>query len=45
LVLGAAKEGSPGPLVTHFSAHAGALPCPLFLIPGGLSEAEIDRLS
>jgi hypothetical protein len=45
LVLGAAAEGNPGPLVTHFSAQAGALPCPLFIVPGGLSEDEIDRLS
>lgn len=45
LVLGAAANGTPGPLVTHFSAHAGSLPCPVFLIPGSLSEAEIDRLS
>jgi len=45
LVLGAAKEGGPGPLVTHFSAGAGSLPCPVFLVPGGLSDAEIDRLS
>jgi len=45
LVLGAAAEGNPGPLVTHFSARAGALPCPLFIVPGGLSEDEIDRLS
>jgi hypothetical protein len=45
LVLGAAAEGNPGPLVTHFSACAGALPCPLFVVPGGLSDAEIDRLS
>ena len=45
LVLGAAAEGSPGPLVTHFSAGAGQLPCPLFIVPGGLSEDEIDRLS
>ncbi len=45
LVLGAAAEGTPGPLVTHFSAHAGSLPCPVFLIPGSLSEEEIDRLS
>ena len=45
LVLGAAGEGSPGPLVTHFSASAGSLPCPLFIVPGGLSEDEIDRLS
>lgn len=45
LVLGAAKEGNPGPLVTHFSASAGGLPCPVFIVPGRLSEDEIDRLS
>jgi hypothetical protein len=45
LVLGAAKENGPGPLVSHFTAEAGALPCPLFIVPGSLSEADIDRLS
>ncbi len=45
LVLGAAAEGNPGPLVSHFSSLAGTLPCPLFIVPGGLSEEEIDRLS
>ncbi|WP_338446109.1 universal stress protein [Pelagerythrobacter marensis] len=45
LVLGSAAEGGPGPLVTHFSAHAGSLPCPLFVIPGGLSTEAIDALS
>ena len=45
LVLGAAAEGGPGPLVTHFSARAGTLPCPLFIVPGALSEEEIDRIS
>ena len=45
LVLAAAAEGGPGPLVSHFTASAGILPCPLFIVPGGLSEAEIDRLS
>ena len=45
LVLGAAKEGNPGPLVTHFSAGAGTLSCPVFIVPGGLNEEEIDRLS
>jgi len=44
LVLGAA-EGIPGPLVSHFSAHAGSMPCPLFVVPGSLSDEEIDRLS
>ena len=45
LVLGAAASGGPGPLVTHFAAHAGALPCPLYVIPGGLDNAAIDRLA
>jgi hypothetical protein len=45
LVLGAAGEGGPGPLVAHFSNHAGALPCPLFIVPGGLSDEDIDQLS
>jgi len=46
LVLGAAKEGGPGPLVTHFAAtHAGQLGCPVFVVPGSLSEDDIDRLS
>ncbi|MCB2079268.1 MAG: universal stress protein [Novosphingobium sp.] len=46
LVLGAAKEGGPGPLVTHFAgAYAGQLPCPVFVVPGTLSNEDIDRLS
>lgn len=45
LVLGTAASGGPGPLVSHFSAIAGQLPCPLYIIPGGMSEAEIERLS
>jgi hypothetical protein len=45
LVLGAAPEGNPGPLVTYFSQASGSLPCPLFIIPGGLSDEDIDRLS
>jgi hypothetical protein len=45
LVLGTAKDGGPGPLVSHFSAHAGALPCPLFLVPGGMTDEDLDRLS
>lgn len=44
LVLGAA-EGVPGPLVAHFSTHAGNMPCPLFIVPGTLSDEDIDRLS
>lgn len=45
LVLGAAPEGAPGPLVTHFSAHVGSLPCPLFVVPGGLSAEDLERVS
>jgi nucleotide-binding universal stress UspA family protein len=44
LVLGAA-EGSPGPLVSHFAGTAGTLPCPLIIVPGGLDDEMIDRLS
>jgi hypothetical protein len=45
LVLGAAAEGSPGPLIAHFTAHSGTMPCPVFIVPGGLSDEDIDRLS
>jgi nucleotide-binding universal stress UspA family protein len=46
LVLGAAAEGGPGPLVTHFSgAVAGSLPCPLVIVPGTLGDEDLDRLS
>jgi hypothetical protein len=45
LVLAAAAEGAPGPLVTQFTSIAGTLPCPLFIVPGGLSEEQIDSVS
>lgn len=46
LVLGAARENGPGPLVSHFTGpQAGQLPCPVFVIPGSLSDEDIDRLS
>lgn len=45
LVLGAAASGGPGPLVTHFAAHAGSLPCPLYIIPGGLDAVKVDALA
>ena len=45
LVLGAQADGAPGPLVTHFAQHAGTLPCPLYVIPGGLATAEIDAMA
>jgi nucleotide-binding universal stress UspA family protein len=46
LVLGAAADGGPGPLVSHFSgAVAGTLPCPLVIVPGRLGDEALDRLS
>lgn len=46
LVLAAAAEGGPGPLVTHFAgAAAGALPCPLIIVPGGLDEEALARVA
>ncbi|MBD2841786.1 universal stress protein [Erythrobacter rubeus] len=43
LVLGAARGSSPGPLVQHFSAHAGDLPCPLYVIPADYDETKSDH--
>lgn len=46
LVLGAAPNGPPGPLVSHFAGtDSGSLPCPVMIIPGSLSREAIDRLS
>ncbi|HEX8193509.1 MAG TPA: universal stress protein [Allosphingosinicella sp.] len=43
LVLGAAPDGGPGPLVTHFASVAGSLPCPLIVVPNGLPDEALDR--
>ncbi|SKA10728.1 Nucleotide-binding universal stress protein, UspA family [Enhydrobacter aerosaccus] len=47
LVLGSSSTGEgPGPLVTAFTGKSGAqLRIPLTIVPGGLSEAEIDAIS
>lgn len=45
LVLGAGADGAPGPLVTHFSAHSGALPCPLVILPGAMPMEDIERIA
>jgi nucleotide-binding universal stress UspA family protein len=46
LVLGATASGGPGPLVVHFAgAESGQMPCPVMIIPGGLSDEALDRLS
>jgi nucleotide-binding universal stress UspA family protein len=46
LVLGAAAEGGPGPLISHFAgAVAGSLPCPLVIVPGSLPDEALDLTS
>jgi nucleotide-binding universal stress UspA family protein len=46
LVIGAPATGGPGPLLAEFAgAEAGALPCPLMIIPGSLTDEALDRLS
>jgi len=46
LVLGAAPVGPPGPLVSHFTGNGcGNMPCPIMVIPGGLSNEVLDILS
>lgn len=42
LVLAASKSSEgPGPLVTHFAARSNALPIPLTIVPGHMSDEEI----
>ncbi|HZF93540.1 MAG TPA: universal stress protein [Allosphingosinicella sp.] len=43
LVLGAAEDGGPGPLVTHFASVAGSLPCPLIVVPNALPDEALER--
>lgn len=46
LVLAAAPSGDPGPLVAAFTgSDSGKLPCPVMLIPGGLSDERLEALS
>lgn len=45
LVLGAAANGGPGPLVTHFAHAAGSLPCPVYVIPGSLDNRQVDAIA
>ena len=46
LVLGAAPGGSPGPLVAHFTGNdSGKLPLPVMIIPGSLSDEQLEKLS
>lgn len=42
LVLAASTLGEgPGPLVTHFAARSNALPIPLTIVPGRMSDEEV----
>ncbi|WP_114226661.1 MULTISPECIES: universal stress protein [Sphingomonas] len=46
LVLGATPSGSPGVMVAAFAGtDAGKLPCPVMIIPGGLSDERLEQLS
>lgn len=46
LVLAAARDGGPGPLITHFAGSvAGSLPCPLIIVPASLDDEALARLS
>lgn len=46
LVLAAAARGRPGPLVDFFAGErAGSLPCMVMIVPGGIDDAALDRLT
>src|ERR1700674_2119669 len=44
LAAGTSKEG-PGPLVAELSSTAGTFPIPVAIVPGHLSDEELDGLS
>ena len=44
LAAGTGKDG-PGPLVASFALTAGEYPIPVALVPGHLSDEEIDALT
>jgi nucleotide-binding universal stress UspA family protein len=44
LAAGTGKEG-PGPLVTSFSSHAGDYPIPVAIVPGHLTDEELDAMT
>ena len=42
----AAPGSNPGPIVKHFTGEgAGDLPCPVLLVPGGLTDERLEELS
>ncbi|KAF0129598.1 MAG: hypothetical protein FD152_2185 [Xanthobacteraceae bacterium] len=44
LAAGAGKEG-PGPLVSSLARTAGSYPIPVAIVPGQLSDEEIEALA
>jgi nucleotide-binding universal stress UspA family protein len=44
LAAGTGKEG-PGPLVTHLGKSFGTFPIPIAIVPGQLTDQELDSLS
>jgi nucleotide-binding universal stress UspA family protein len=44
LAAGSGPDG-PGPMVTAIAAAAGAFPIPITLVPGDLTDAELDALA
>ena len=44
LAAGIGKDG-PGPLISHLAKTAGEFPIPVAVIPGHLSDADIDAMS
>lgn len=44
LAAGVGSEG-PGPLVTHLGAIAGAFPIPVAIVPGHLTDEELDAMT
>ena len=44
LAAGTSKEG-PGPLVSAFVGRAAIHPIPVTIVPGGLTDEEIDALA
>ena len=44
LAAGTGKDG-PGPLVAGFGSNAGDYPIPVAIVPGHLSDEELDALT
>jgi hypothetical protein len=44
LAAGTSKEG-PGPLVSSFSSNAGDYPIPIAIVPGHLTDEELDAMT